>query len=565
MLTSASANCQSKLHLRLSSPSHFQPQLSNTMIDVPTTLRMLLCATAFMLTLSPAAHADDTATGTVFLDANNNGKLDSGENGMAGIGVSNGHEVVQTDDSGKYSISVTDDTIVFVVKPTGHRTATDKDHLSRFYYIHKPNGSPKELKFPGVEPTGPLPATIDFPLYKQEEATAFDVLFFGDPQPRNQKEIDYIAHDVVEPLIGIDAAFGVTLGDILFDDLSLFDSFNRTLGRIGVPWYNVIGNHDINFAVDTDELSDETYERVYGPAYYSFNYGGVHFLVIDDVHWMTDGQRKFYRSGLSDAQLDFLESDLKLVPQDQLVVGMMHIPLVKSPWLEPKRQRLFRILESREHCISLSGHTHHHEHVMVDEKEGWKNPQPHHHMINVTVSGSWWSGRPNENGIPHTMCADGTPNGHTVMHFDGTKYLLEYRAAGKPADYQVRVMAPEVIHAAQHIAAETDNMFHANVFNAMPGAVVEYRVGDESENGEWRAMEKVLKPDPLFKALWDEEQTMLPDNLPWRKLTKPMVSPHLWQADFPEGLAVGTYTISVKATNPNGQVLLGSRIVRVEE
>lgn len=529
--------------------------------------RNILSSTLFFVLLAAstaAVRADGIARGTVFLDANSNAKLDAGESGLAGIGVSNGREVVQTDADGRYSISVGDDTIVFVIKPTGYRTAMDKDHLSRFYYIHKPKGSPTDLKFPGVLPTGPLPDEINFPLHKQDEPSAFDVLFFGDPQPRDQKEIDYIAHDVVEPLIGVKAAFGVTLGDILFDDLSLFDSFNRTLGRIGVPWYNVIGNHDINYAAETDELSDETYERVYGPAYYSFNYGGVHFLVIDDVHWMSDGKRKFYRSGLSDAQLEFLENDLKSVPQDQLVVGMMHIPLVQSAWLEPKRQRLFRIMESRQHCISLSGHTHHHEHVMVDEKEGWKNAKPHHHIINVTVCGSWWSGKPNEEGIPHSMCTDGTPNGHTVMHFDGQKYVLEYRAAGKPAEYQMRLIAPEEVDLSEAAVAAEKPVFHANIFNAMPGADVQWRLEDHA-SVTWRPMEKVMISDPFFQALWDEEQAMKP-NLPWRGLAKPRLSPHLFQANLPtEELTAGTYTISVKVTNPNGQVLTGNRIIRVTE
>ncbi|MCA9051373.1 MAG: metallophosphoesterase, partial [Planctomycetaceae bacterium] len=343
--------------------------------------------------LNLQACGQGTAAGTVFVDANANGVRDPGEHPLVGVAVSNGQEVVTTNGQGGYQLPVGDDANIFVIKPTGYRTTLDEDNISRFYYTHKPNGSPEGLKFPGVPPTGPLPEKIDFPLYSQQENQAFDVVFFGDPQPRDQKEIDYIAHDVVEGLIGTDAAFGVTLGDILFDDLSLFDSFNHTLGRIGIPWYNVIGNHDINYAVDTDELSDETYERVYGPPYYSFNYGGVHFIVVDDVHWMTDGERRFYRSGLSDAQLTFIENDLKTVPQDKLVVAMMHIPLVKStPWLEPKRERLFRLLESREHCISLSGHTHHHEHVMIGEADGWKKPQPHHHIINVTVCGSWWSG-----------------------------------------------------------------------------------------------------------------------------------------------------------------------------
>jgi hypothetical protein len=532
-------------------------------------VKALLCFLILLAVLrGSAVNADESASsgkvakGTVYLDANHNAVLDSGEKGLPNVYVSNGRDVVKTDAQGKYSISVTNDTIVFVIKPTGYRTSVDKDQLARFYYIHKPEGSPKYLKFPGVEPTGPLPATIDFPLYVQEESTAFDVVFFGDPQPRDQREIDFMAHDVVEPLIGTDAAFGVTLGDILFDDLSLFDSFNRTLGRIGIPWYNVIGNHDINFAADTDELSDETYERVYGPAYYSFNYGGVHFIVVDDIHWMKDGERKFYRSGLSEAQLDFIENDLKQVPQDQLVVAMMHIPLVKStPWLEPRRDRLFRILETREHCISLSGHTHHHEHVMVGAQDGWKNPKPHHHIINVTVSGSWWSGKTDENGIPHTMCADGTPNGHTVMHFDGQKYLLEYRAARRSPDYQVRVMAPEVLSTATATATAEPVRFHANVFNAMPGADVQWKLDSGST---WQAMEKVLEPDPLFLSLTKEEEALKP-NLPWRALPKPMVSPHLFRATLSdESLAPGTYTIHVKATNPNGQVLEGKRIFRVE-
>ena len=512
-----------------------------------------------LLAVAPSLAAQQFATGTVFLDANSNGQLDSGEATVPNVGISNGKDVVQTGPDGRYKVSVTDDSIVFVIKPEGHRTTRDQDHIARFYYIHKPNGSPTTLKFPGVAPTGPLPAEINFPLYPQKEDKQFDVLFFGDPQPRDQKEIDYMAHDVVENLVGVDAAFGVTLGDILFDDLSLFESFNRTLGRIGIPWYNVIGNHDINFAAETDELSDETFERVYGPAYYSFNYGGVHFIVVDDVHWMSDGKKKFYRSGLSDAQLDFIENDLKLVPQDQLVVAMMHIPLVKStPWLEPKRDRLFRILETREHCVSLSGHTHHHEHVMLDASAGWKKPEPHHHIINVTVSGSWWSGAPDENGIPHTMCSDGTPNGHTIMHFDGEKYLLEYRAARRDPEFQIRVTAAEEVD----LTGETPPAFYANVFNAMPGAVVEWKTDDTSE---WQTMTKVLEHDPVFKALSDADQTAKADGtLQWRALAKPMICPHLWKAELPSSLASKTYAIHVRATNPNGQILTGERIVRVK-
>ena len=528
----------------------------------PTSLLALTAAAigaGFTTNDSLAAQdaAGKTASGVVYLDSNQNHVRDTDEKPLPDVRVSNGRDVVATDADGRYSLPVDNDTIVFVIKPRGYRTVQDENHISRFYYIHKPEGSPK-LDFPGVEPTGPLPSSIDFPLYAVEEPDAFDVIFFGDPQPRDQKEIDYIAHDVVEDLVGVKAAFGVTLGDILFDDLSLFDSFNRTLGKIGVPWYNVIGNHDINFASENDELSDETYERVYGPPYYSFDYGGVHFVVVDDIHWMKEGEKKFYRSGLSEEQLDFIENDLKLVPQDRMVVAMMHIPLVKStPWLEPRRARLLKLLEGREHCISLAGHTHHHEHVLMGKEDGWPGAKPHHHIINVTVSGAWWSGKPDEHGIPHTMCADGTPNGYTIMHFDGSKYLLDYRAARRGADEQIRITAPEVVKPVDIATTE----FRANVFNAIPGAIVEWR----TEGGEWVAMTKTEnETDPTFQALYNEEQTYLPGKPAWRTLAKPLVCPHLWKANLTESMKPGTHLIQVRATNPNGQVLNGERIVRVE-
>ncbi len=503
-----------------------------------------------------AASPFQDATGTVYLDANKNRVRDADEQGIEGVRVSNGREVVVTSASGQYTLPVDDDTILFVIKPSGYRTVIDDLNIPRSYYIHKPNGSPK-LDFPGVAPTGPLPAAVDFPLYQVTEPTAFDVVFFGDPQPRDQKEIDYIAHDVIEELTGIDAAFGVTLGDILFDDLSLFDSFNRTLSHIGIPWYNVIGNHDINFASENDELSDETYERVYGPPYFSFDYGPVHFIAVDDVHWLREGNKKLYRSGLSEEQLTFIENDLKHVPQDRLVVAMMHIPLVKStPWIEPRRERLLRLLESREHCISLAGHTHHHEHVLMNAQDGWKGARPHHHIINVTVSGAWWSGKPDEHGVPHTMCADGTPNGYTIMHFDGQKYLLDYKAARRGADEQIRITAPEVVALAD--ASKTE--FRANAFNAIPGATVEFRLDNEA----WRPMTKTEnETDPIFQTLFNEEKA-LKDDLPWRKLASPLVCPHLWKAALGEISQAGSYHIQVKVTNPNGQVLEGDRVIRVE-
>ena len=95
--------------------------------------------------------------------------------------------------------------------------------------------------------------------------------------------------------------------------------------------------------------------------------------------------------------------------------------------------------------------------------------------------------------------------------------------------------------------------------------VVQTDADGRLNDSDWQPMQKPEKEtDPIFQALFDEEQPSLPDNLPWRKLAKPMVCPHLWKATLKTSQQKGTHLIQVRATNPNGQVLKGERVIRVE-
>lgn len=501
------------------------------------------------------AVVTETAKGVVFLDKNEDQKLDEDDQPVEGVRVSNGRQIVTTDAAGRYELQVDDDDIIFVIKPRGMRTPLSPDKLPQFYYIHKPHGSP-DLGFAGVKPTGPLPESIDFPLYKQDEPRQFRAILFGDPQPRDQKEVDYIAHDVVEELIGAEASFGVTLGDIAFDDLKLFEPLNKTIALIGIPWYNVIGNHDINFDARHDRHSDETFERVYGPAYYSFDHGQVHFLVLDDIEWSVPAgaEKGRYEGGFGKEQLEFIRNDLAMIPKDQMVVLMMHIPLVDVQ----DRQELYRMIEKRPFCISVSGHTHYHEHRFITKEDGWLGPEPHHHIVNVTVSGSWWSGAPNERGIPHTMMRDGAPNGYSIISFDGEEYELDFKAAGRPASYQLRIFAPEVI--STDMLAKTT--VYANVFNGSERSRVELRVGSSDKLS---VMQHSREVDPHYQAIVDAEAAMLKDAPLWRKLSKPHESSHLWKAGLPTDLPPGTHLLQVRTTDMHGRQHTGQRVIRVVE
>jgi hypothetical protein len=498
------------------------------------------------------AAAEQKARGVVFLDKNDNRQLDDGEKGLAGVRVSNGREIVKTDEAGRYEISVDDDDIVFVIKPRGMRTPLSEDKLPRFYYIHKPQGSPAS-RFAGVAPTGPLPASIDFPLYEQKEPAQFRALLFGDPQPRDQKEVDWVAHDVVEELVGADASFGVTLGDIAFNDLDTFESLNQTIALIGIPWYNVIGNHDINFEARHDHHSDETFERVYGPPYYSFDYGQVHFIVLDDIEWFipTPGGEGEYRGGLGAEQMEFVTNDLALIPEEQMVVLLMHIPLVGVR----DRHDLFRLIEKRPFCISISGHTHHHEHRYITKEDGWMGPEPHHHIINVTVCGSWWSGAPDERGIPHATMADGAPNGYSIINFDGTKYTLDFKAAGRGADYQMEIHAPDEVSP----DALADTTVYVNVFNGSQRSKVEMSLDGRA----WTAMQHTREIDPKYQAVFDAEAAVLARSKSFRQLPEPKASSHLWKASLGSTAAAGPNLLRVRATDANGKTHHAQRVIRV--
>lgn len=495
------------------------------------------------------------ARGVVYEDSNGNQRRDAGEAGIADVKVSNGADIVRTDADGKYSLEVTDDTIIFVIKPRGWKTPVNSLQLPQFYYIHKPQGSPANYKFPGVAPTGPLPASVDFPLQRQAEPDKFRALMFGDPQPRNNTEVEYIAHDVVEQIIaaeGHDASFGVTLGDIAFDNLDTFEPLSQAIALIGIPWYNVIGNHDINYDAPNDALSDETFERVYGPNYYSFDYGPTHFMVLDDVTWVAahDGQKAHYHGGLGERQMEFIRNDLASIPKEQLVVLMMHIPLVGVE----DRQQLYRLIEERPAAVSISAHTHYMQHMLIGEEDGWQGKQPHHHIINVTVCGSWWRGQPDERGIPHATMSDGGPNGYSIMEFDGSRYSLELRPASRPAGYQMNIYAPEVVNTRQ--LAST--VVLANVFAASEESRCRLRVGERP----WVEMERVTLADPNYLAEKEREET-LPGHT-WTNLPAPHTTPHMYRAMLPTDLTPGSHSIEIRTVQRDGREFINQRIIRVE-
>ena len=245
----------------------------------------------------------------------------------------------------------------------------------------------------------------------------------------------------------------------------------------------------------------------------------------------------------------FIRRDLELIHEDQLVVLMMHIPLTDVK----DRQELYRLIEKRPATVSISAHTHYMEHRLIDKADGWRGPKPHHHIVNVTVCGSWWRGQKDERGIPHATMSDGGPNGYTIMQFDGHRYSLEFRAASRPADYQMNVYAPEAVDQ----MALVSTVVMANVFNGSQATEVSMRVG----KGEWVPMERITIADPAFLREKRREESL--SDRTWTDLPKPHVTPHMWRGMLPALLPVGSHLIEVRAVSGDGNCT-SKRVIRVD-
>jgi hypothetical protein len=536
---------------------------ANPMDDAPLFTRRQTLALAAAVVASPAQAQEPAAQaqGQVFDEA--------AGTGISGVLVSNGRDIVRTDVDGHYRLPVRDGDSVFVIKPTGWMTPFDpRTHLPRFSYIFQPDGTPNRdaMRFAGVAPTGPLPPSIDFPLHRQGESTKFDVLLFTDPQPESAAELEFVRDDVVALAGQFDTAFGITTGDIMFDDLSLYGRSNRIVGTLGRPWYCCPGNHDMNLDASGDATSRETYKRVFGARHFAFQYGGATFVMLDNVEYLGN---LTYRGHIGADQLGFLRALLALLPPDQLVVVCMHIPLRTLVGDTPNvatidTQDFLAVLGDRPNVVSFSGHTHTNEHHYLGDRQ-------HHHHVLSAVSGSWWSGPFDVRGIPVTLASDGAPNGFHILSIDGaacSTRLVPAHEAGSPA---MRLMLEAELHADKPevqreyrmgqlfgASVAADGLGSArllvNLFDGGPRSTVAFTVGDA---GNSSPMQRVERIDPFVQEVYARN---LATKKPWVEAGR---SSHLWQARLPETLPAGTHRIRVQATDEFGRRHTAAMVLEV--
>jgi len=346
-------------------------------------VRLFVATLAVCALQGVASGADTIVSGFVFDDRNGDGVRQSGENGIANVAVSNQIDVVATGADGSYRLSGRGTGVVFVSVPRGKAA---------------PTGFWKPVPVSDA-------ASIDFALAPTADPDDFTFVHASDTHiheeslPRMKAFLGLL--DSRKP------AFAVVTGDLIRDALRvdeataarLYDLYVREVKTSATPIWSDPGNHE-NFGIERHHslvakthplFGKGMYRKHLGPNYYSFNRGRIHFIALDTV----DIEDLWYYGHVDKAQLDWLVKDLALLPKGTTVVTFNHIPFLSSrtsatgytdtgtaPSLIRINDRmqyrhivsnatdLFRALKDYNFTLSLSGHNHAFERLLLSPLPG---------------------------------------------------------------------------------------------------------------------------------------------------------------------------------------------------
>lgn len=209
-------------------------------------------------------------------------------------------------------------------------------------------------------------------------------------------------------------SFALMGGDLAFDGLynekdyfaEQIRLYKEVSDSLGMPYYNCMGNHDVLGWSGRRKVSKQDPElgkrmimdRLdWEKPYYSFDFGGWHFAVLDCIHPIQAEHGPSYEPRLGDEQLEWLAYDLGSAG-DRPKVCLTHIAAfcnVGQRSGDPHRKamdghmvlwdshKLRAILERHGVKALLQGHSHHIEEYHYNGV--W-------YVTANAVSGAWWAG-----------------------------------------------------------------------------------------------------------------------------------------------------------------------------
>ncbi|RLL83063.1 metallophosphoesterase [Mesotoga sp. BH458_6_3_2_1] len=304
--------------------------------------------------------------GHVFVDLNSNGILDSEDQTLQGCLISNGVEIVSSDSEGVYSIPGSDG-YVFLIKPDGY--------LCSEWYV-KGLENHDFLLMPSVE--NGVFAVVNDIHYADDPDLFYESLgdreMIDSPDEYMTKLVSIL--ETVKPdFIVCNGDMGASIKDIDDEVATRWATKVKDYLTISnIPVYYSVGNHETN-----KKKADpyDIFHNVYGPAYYSFNSFGTHYIVLN-THNIVEGSFVYE---VDSEQLEWLKKDIELVSNNTSIVIFSHEPIFSLA----KTDNYYDLMQI--FADDCSYHITGHKHTMIEYFDA-----PFVELTCGAVSGAWWEG-----------------------------------------------------------------------------------------------------------------------------------------------------------------------------
>ncbi len=211
-----------------------------------------------------------------------------------------------------------------------------------------------------------------------EDGEPFKLIALGDPQPIPgiEPEQSEVFKDIITMVRNEEPHLVIILGDYVHDLSDTDEEYNaicwgnylNVTDKIGhyAPIYGVIGNHD---TMSGERYADgflDAFQQYGGDStYFSFDYAGVHFTLLDS-------EMPEFQGRIGGAQYDWLVNDLESTDKDIKFV-MVHQPMFPVSAIrssldrnQTEWNRLQNLFEEQNVTVFLAGHDHVFQRVTVN-------------------------------------------------------------------------------------------------------------------------------------------------------------------------------------------------------
>lgn len=451
--------------------------------------------------------------------------VDNSGNPIRGVSVSDGVRTVKTDASGQYYInSARKYGYVMISQPQGYMVAVNRSTPQFFRRV----GSDKsvfEMNNFVVEPfNAETHRAIVFTDCHLANRTSDDVQQFRAGFKAELGSEQTAAQSSGRPLIAL------CLGDSSWDQFwysNLYTpwTYKDELAGFDIPILVIPGNHDNDPYIADDFSAEDAFRDAFGPCYYSFNYGKVHYIMMDDSVFGNKGASQGVIGDLSVTckfttdELQWLKADLQNAPSDCRIVVGVHCQFTTRPYLpddthsdvwynynmpQSDLSAILNYAGSRQVEI-VSGHTH-------CRYTNYFSDTAREQNVGAICATWWWTGK--YTNYYTNISTDGTPAGYLVMDNTASSVKSVYKPVGKDWSYQFRAYdlnncqitkseyAPKTKYTDAEFAeythgfekARSDNKVLINVFNWN----IKYNIKvTEVQTGKVLPVTRVDNYDPL--------------------------------------------------------------------